>query len=341
MRVLVTANTVPFMTGGAEYHIQGLIRELKQHGNDVETIRFPFWFSPEADIERLMYHCQSLDFNQPNGMRIDKLISLQFPAYGVQHNDHRVWVMHQHRSVYELFDENNATSEQFNFRSKVIEFDNQVLSQIPRRFANSQRVASRLKQYNQIDAHPLYHPPFNFERFYCEDELGYIFYPSRLESLKRQDLLIEAARYLTTPVNILLAGDGGQKNTFMALVEKYQLQDRVRFLGRVSESEKLAFYANSLAVFFAPYDEDYGYVTLEAMLSAKPVITCTDSGGPLEFVQHNETGYVLEPEPQVIAETIDQLYLNRKQAVEMGQAGLESYHHQNISWENVVNRLLE
>ena len=40
----------------------------------------------------------------------------------------------------------------------------------------------------------------------------------------------------------------------------------------------------ALGVIFPPLDEDYGYVTLEAMLAAKPVITCTDSGGPLEFV---------------------------------------------------------
>ena len=36
---------------------------------------------------------------------------------------------------------------------------------------------------------------------------------------------------------------------------------------------------------FAPFDEDFGYVTLESFLAHKPVITATDAGGPLEFVE--------------------------------------------------------
>ena len=62
------------------------------------------------------------------------------------------------------------------------------------------------------------------------------------------------------------------------------LTNQVTWLGVVSEEQKCEWYANSLGVVFPPLDEDYGYVTLEAMLSSKPVITCADSGGPLEFV---------------------------------------------------------
>ncbi len=69
----------------------------------------------------------------------------------------------------------------------------------------------------------------------------------------------------------------------------------------------LNLYAHASAVFFGPLDEDYGYVTLEAMLSSKPVITCRDSGGPLEFVVNNETGYVTEPEPEEIAAALEKL----------------------------------
>ena len=35
---------------------------------------------------------------------------------------------------------------------------------------------------------------------------------------------------------------------------------------------------------FPPFDEDFGYVTLEAFLAHKPVVTTTDAGGPNEFV---------------------------------------------------------
>jgi glycosyltransferase involved in cell wall biosynthesis len=93
-------------------------------------------------------------------------------------------------------------------------------------------------------------------------------------------------------------------------------------------------------VFFGPFDEDYGYVTLEAMLSHKPVITCTDSGGPLEFVEHGRTGFVVEPEPHAIAEVLDQLYRDKDRARIMGDAGYELYQSKDISWEKVVEALL-
>jgi glycosyltransferase involved in cell wall biosynthesis len=102
----------------------------------------------------------------------------------------------------------------------------------------------------------------------------------------------------------------------------------------------LSWYANSLGVFFRPYDEDYGYVTLEAMLSAKPVITCSDSGGPREFVLDGETGFVVEPRPELVADAIDRLAANPGRAAQMGQNGLASYASLGITWDHVVSTLL-
>ncbi|MCU7836167.1 MAG: glycosyltransferase family 4 protein [gamma proteobacterium symbiont of Taylorina sp.] len=340
MKILVTANKVPFMTGGAEYHIRGLIAQLQKQGHQVESIRFPFRFQPESDIKQLMHYCQQLDFNAPNGIKIDKLISLQFPAYGVQHDNHSVWLMHQQRSAYELFKAEQAGQAEKEFRRQVIDYDNRVLSRVKNRFANSVTVAQRLQSNNQLSSVPLYHPPFAEQQFFHAESQNYIFCPSRLERLKRQDLLIEAARHLTTPVKILIAGDGGQKNYYQQLIEKYQLADSISLLGHISETEKLTFYANSLAVFFAPYDEDYGYITLESQLSAKPVITCNDSGGPLEFIEDQQNGYICEPDPLQIAALIDKLYNHPQTAREMGQYGLQSYKNKNISWENVIHQLV-
>ena len=76
------------------------------------------------------------------------------------------------------------------------------------------------------------------------------------------------------------------------------------------------------------------------MLSSKPVITCTDSGGTLEFVVDQETGSIVEPEPKQIAEKIDWLYENQQKAKKLGQNGLKAYRDKNISWDNVVAKLL-
>ncbi|MDQ5767570.1 glycosyltransferase family 4 protein [Thiothrix subterranea] len=339
MRILLTANIAPFLQGGADYHINGLYNALKQFGFETELIRFPFKFHPETDIQHLMAYCAGLDLNQANGISIDRVISLQFPGYGIQHQDHWVWLMHQHRAVYELFDPLTANPAHQQLRETIVPYDNDALGKARKVFANSQRVADRLMQFNQITSQALYHPPSYVEYFRCEEALPYVFFPSRLESLKRQDLLIKAAQFLQTPVKIVLAGIGGQYTHYQQLVAACGVAEQVVLLGHITEAEKIAFYAHALAVCFVPYDEDYGYVTLEAMLSAKPVITVTDAGGPLEFVTHGLNGWICEPEPQAIAAAIDEAFTQPHLSREKGRAGRALYTELGISWSNVVEKL--
>lgn len=171
-----------------------------------------------------------------------------------------------------------------------------------------------------------------------------MFYPSRLEPIKRQLLLVEAMAHVLSPVRCILAGIqswGGAKERIEETVRRKSLQGKVTFLGPITHTEKVHYYAGALAVFFGPFREDYGYVTLEAMLSRKPVVTCTDNGGPLEFVEHGTTGYVVEPNPQAIAEALDQLYWEKERARKMGGAGYALYQFKGISWEKVVEALLQ
>ena len=340
MKLIVTANITPFLRGGADAHIEGVTAALRAAGHQVELLRFPFTFAPERSLHELMDFCEQLDLAQPNGQSVDRVISLQFPAYGVQHPDHVVWIMHQHRAVYELYESQNKTPAMHALKEAVHAFDKRTLARARRRFANSCRVAERLAHYNGLTAEPLYHPPANAEHFYCAAAEPYIFYPSRLESLKRQDLLIEALAHAPNSLPIVFAGDGGQRDRYRALAEQLGLGSRVRFLGQISEAEKIALYAHAAAVCFVPFDEDYGYITLEAMLSGKPVITCTDSGGPLEFIRQGETGWVCSPEPEALATCLAELAAHPQRAAEMGQAGRLRYDSLQINWSSVVDRLL-
>ncbi len=99
--------------------------------------------------------------------------------------------------------------------------------------------------------------------------------------------------------------------------------------------------SRALGVYFGPYDEDYGYVTLEGMAAQRPVVTLTDSGGPLEFVRDGETGIVAPPEPAAIADAFDRLYTDRAATAAMGKAGKEFIRAEVPSWPDVVARLLE
>jgi glycosyltransferase involved in cell wall biosynthesis len=341
VKILVTANLVPFVHGGATYHVAGVVSALQQAGHTVELLRLPFRFSPESDILRAMAHAASLDLVQPNGVSIDQVIGLQFPGYGIAHPDHRVWVMHQHRAVYELFDAAQATPALTELRERVVAFDNAALTRARAVFANSQRVAARLRDFNHIAATPLYHPPAHAQLFRCDTAWPYVFFPSRLESLKRQHLVIDAAKHMRSSLKIVLAGDGGQRNGLAELIARHDVSERIALIGHISEAEKRAFYAHATAVVFPAFDEDYGYVTLEAMLSSKPVVTCTDSGGPLEFVRDGDTGWVEAPDAAALAARLDWIAEHPREAANAGVRGREAYLRANICWDHVVDALTQ
>src|SRR5207237_7593736 len=193
-------------------------------------------------------------------------------------------------------------------------------------------VAERLRRYNQIESEPLYHPPPRATRLRAGAQGDYVFYPSRLEAQKRQELLIEAMRHTRTPVRAVLAGSTRERARYESLVRAHGVGDRVSLRGLVSEEELIELYAGALGVCYLPFDEDYGYVTLEGMLSGKPVVAAADGGGAAEFIEHEREGLIVEPEPRAIAESLDSLYADRARARAMGERGREKLRAMNLSW---------
>jgi glycosyltransferase involved in cell wall biosynthesis len=343
MRVAVASVQVPFIRGGGETHAEGLACALRSRGVETELVTMPFRFSPPLEVVNSMNSWGAQDFERLACGKVDRVICLKFPTFYLNHPSKTVWLMHQHRAVYELFNtefgENDSAADAVLLRDEVVRRDTESLRSVPV-FANSRRVSHRLLKYNGVASTPLYHPPPNAERYFDGDQLPYIFAPSRLESLKRHELLLRAMPFVDKPVMAIFVGEGGMRAHLERLVDELDLHDRVRFLGFVSPTDMIALYANCLGVFFGPFDEDYGYVTLEAMLSAKPVITCSDSGGPLEFVSHQESGYVVEPTPEGIATAVNRVASNRGAARDMGLAARLKYASLGISWTRVVDTLL-
>jgi len=112
----------------------------------------------------------------------------------------------------------------------------------------------------------------------------------------------------------------------------------VRFLGEVSDDDVIELYAGALAVIYPPYDEDFGYVTLEAFLAHKPVVTTVDAGGPNEFVVDGVNGWVCPPDPKAIGEAIGRLHGDRPRAAAQGEAGYD--RARTITWDGVIDRLM-
>src|SRR5262249_45126278 len=142
-------------------------------------------------------------------------------------------------------------------------------------FANSQNVARRLRQFCGIDAQPLYHPPPHAEKFRTAPAENFLFFPSRVCAPKRQELALKSLALTKNPVRVRFAGTPDPQRyaeELKAGARKLRVSDRVEWLGDLSDDEMIDQYARCLGVIYPPIDEDYGYVTLEAMLAAKPVV---------------------------------------------------------------------
>ncbi|MCW2527052.1 MAG: glycosyl transferase group 1, partial [Pseudonocardiales bacterium] len=162
------------------------------------------------------------------------------------------------------------------------------------------------------------------------------FTASRLDQPKRLDLLINAMGHADQSVSLRIAGAGPDEERLRGLRPN---DTRITFLGRVSEEQLVDEYSRALAVPFLPLDEDFGLVALEAQLAGKPVITCTDSGGVTELVNHGVSGLVVEPTPVAVGRALTEIALSPEGARIMGTRGREAAT--KICWEHVVDGLVD
>ena len=346
MRVAIATVQVPFIRGGAETLVEMLKSELLMRGYQAEIVSIPFKWYPWEQLVSCMVMGRMMDVTESDGEKIDKVIAMKFPAYYLKHDNKVCWLMHQHRSAYDLWDtpygDLHTLPNGEELRRIILENDNRYLPEAKRIFTIAATTSNRLMQYNHINSEVLYHPPKNHESFYCEEYGDYVFYPSRINPMKRQMLLIGAAKYLRSGAKIVIAGTGAaaEVDKMKSFIRDNHVENKVRLLGYISDEEKMQLYSKCLAVYFGTYNEDYGYITLEGFCSEKPVIIHPDAGGPTEFVENNRNGFVVEPDPKEIAKKIDYLYENRKEAERLGKNGKRTIIERNMNWDYVIDRLL-
>jgi glycosyltransferase involved in cell wall biosynthesis len=340
--VLVCEAQVPFVHGGAEVHVRELTRELRARGYEAELVSVPFKWYPKEEILPHAAAWRLLDLSESNGRPIDLVIGTKFPSYFVRHPNKVAWLIHQYRAAYDLcgtvYSDFGHNESDVGLRDALIRLDTEMLGECQRLFTNAKNTASRLAKFNGLAAEPLYHPPRLAPRLVPGVYGDYVLSVGRIESVKRVDLIVNALSESDRSVRLLVAGDGTQRANVERLAAGTGVADRVSFLGAVGDDRLIELYRDALAVVYPPFDEDFGYVTLEAFLARKPVITCRDSGGPNEFVVDGENGLVCEPSPASLAQAISALAADRRRAAAMGEAGCEIARR--ITWDGVVEQLV-
>ncbi len=341
--ILVCEAQVPFVHGGAEIHVRELVRELRARGYQAELVSVPFKWYPKEEILPHAAAWRLLDLSESNGRPVDLVIASKFPTYFVRHPRKVAWLIHQYRAAYELcgteYSDFAHTDLDVGLRETLIRLDTEMLGECRAIFSNARNTAARLSKYNGLKAEPLYHPSRLTPLLHSGSYGQYVLSVGRIESVKRVDLLVRAMAHVSPHLRLVVAGDGTQRGNVERVAAAAGLSDRITFLGTVNDQQLVELYADALVVAYPPYDEDFGYVTLEAFLARKPLITCTDSGGPTEFVRDGVNGWTCEPDPVAVAAAITSADADRSRTAQMGDAGYDLAR--TITWDGVIEKLVD
>ena len=364
---IVAPAPVPYVIGGAESLFRGLqdfVNEETPH--QAEIFKLP---SREHSFWELIDTYRR--FSELDLRGFDLVVSTKYPAWMVSHERHVAYVQHKLRGLYDTYHftqlperpsgppellgymaDNaglrDALPEFFDrvrsLRSKVDDsfpgpliraivhwLDAIGMAGVTRFGAISQTVRNRAGYFPPGADVFVVHHPTGMRGLEPGRDRGYLFTASRLDNSKRVDLIVDAVK--GTDVELVVAGTGPDEERLRAAAGP-----NVRFTGRVPERELAALYRDARAVAFVPYEEDYGLITLEAMLCGKPVVTVRDGGGTTELVQDGENGRVVDASAEALREAITELWADKRARKRMGRAALE--RASTVRWETLVEELV-
>ena len=343
-RILVVTSGALFVRGGHLTIAEETAAALRRAGHLADVIVTPqnrFGRQLSAYLATWLTDVGETADGQP----VDQVISLRFPSYAVRHPRHVCWLNHRMREYYDLWERfvrglgRKGRLKEGVRRRMFQTLDRWLLTHnVARLVAQSRTIQARLQRYGGIQSELLYPPPP--ERPYRTDGYGdYVFAVSRLHPLKRLGLLVEAAALARDrSLSFKIAGEGEEEPRLRERIRALGLEGRVELLGAVTDAQLVDHYARCRAVYFAPWNEDYGFVTLEAFRSGKAVVTATDSGGPAELVRHGENGMVSAPTAEALATELDALGRDGGLAERLGQAARRDA--EAFRWERAVEELL-
>lgn len=345
MKVLIVNNMTPFVWGGAEELAVHLQKNLIIAGHQAEILRIPFQCKPAEQIPSQMLMVRAFELSN-----VDHVIALKFPAYLIRHPKKTLWLLHQYRQAYNLFDVGQSNlsngNEGLELKALIQRADQESFSESRSIFTNSQVTHQRLLNYNGFDAQVLLPPVNDPELFLGGDQRDYIFAGGRVNNMKRQHLLLEGLAKSNTRVKLIIAGPPDRPSDAACLqsaVERLGLAGRVRLDLRFLPRQVYADYVNhSAAVAYLPYDEDsLGYVAMEAATAAKALITTVDSGGILRLVQHEKTGWVAESTAEDLGLIMSAVFEDSARAKNYGYNARALWESMKINWPETVETLLQ
>lgn len=117
----------------------------------------------------------------------------------------------------------------------------------------------------------------------------------------------------------------GEENEYTSeikhLVNRLELQDKVLFLGYVSEKDLVKLYTSAACYLYTAPEEDFGMGIIEAMAHSVPVVAWGNAG-PVTTIKDGKTGLLAKPFAAFdFTHCVKQLISDQKLAEKLGQEG--------------------
>jgi len=318
------------ISGGAELLYQGLKNALNKSGYNARLIELVVDESSFEHILKAYEQFENLDLSH-----YDAVISTKSPSYAIQHKNHLCYLLHTIRVFYDRFDdEMKPTAFNKKCREQIIQRDNHIFKRLDNLLTIGHEVTLRLMKYNNIYHSQVLHPPLTIDHFNTQSYDNFAFIPSRLHRWKKIDFLINAWQQVNSDIKLYIAGTGEDEAYFKKLAAN---DERIHFLGKINDQELADYYSKCLFVPFAPINEDYGFVTLEAFRSKKMVLSCDDSGEPANMIINNINGYVVPRDEKAFAAQVDLICTNKNKTKQLGEQAYAL--SEKINWQNTIQEI--
>lgn len=108
----------------------------------------------------------------------------------------------------------------------------------------------------------------------------------------------------------LIAGEGSSKKKYQHLIREYNLENKIKLIGRRLEIEKNALFSMADVILQPSLHESFGLVMIEALREGA-ILLVTKNAGAIDVIKDHKNGFFINTSPDDIASKLD-LVLNMK-----------------------------
>ena len=272
------------------------------------------------------------------------------PSHWIRNSNPRVlWYCHTPiREVYDLYEYRMSLRKSYQkpvymAGAKIVrKIDGEVSKKIELVMANSTNTRRRITRYLGLRNVDVLGGGVDYDKYSNEGDGKFFFYPSRISPNKRQDYVIRAFsafKKKKAGYKLVMAGavskDKSHHEYYKRIVDMAKKVKDVTVLENVGEEQLAGLYSRATAVMYAPINEDYGLVPLEAMASSKVIISVNE-GGPKDTIKPFKTGFLVNSEDEM-AERMLYVVEHPSIAESMGKAGALRVRSE-YSWDRFFER---